>query len=967
MGNVNGQTVILPDLKAGAILQALGDTLPEADLSRLRAFLAGEGPLDVGDADARRIVDALKTAADRYWNIDPHRSNELADAIIEIGIAQNDIWVRALGMMAKGDAVKFLGSQQTAWDLLEEAANLFTSIGDEVGWARTWIGRLFFAAQLNRLPEVIAHVERARDIFARNGEMLRLMRLEMTLGTVNWQAENHVSAESHYKHALSVALALGKSTETEARGIYNNLGLIAQSRGDPNNALDYFDRAARLAHEHGEESAELICRLNMATSRRQLGQFRQALALLHEIRPRYLSIRGSDTQIRSDMADCLMALNRFEEADALYGQARHAWLAEDVRLYAARAALLQAMAEAGLGDAAGARALLNQAEAEFSGLKNSGLSALVQLRRGQLALREREPAQALAHARESASRFDAEGQVHLRAEASLLEADALLGMGDTAGAGKALVLTLQCARACASPALLYSAHLSLGLLAEREGKFARALRRYAAAEAVLERLQRNLTVTLRPAFLASALDAQRARVLLLLRLGNVAAAFDTVERLRAQIVLGYLTGRESLKLPASDQVSIGLADELDELRGRHHALTVRGLEDTSLPAPPGDELAKREAIHALERQMRSITEQLHLRRSSDGLETLKAPRAEQLQAALGEGEAMIAYFDDGVRLRAFFINRGRITHLALSASSGDISRAMDQLQRNTMRALASGSASAAATLVVPARMILKRLWDMLLAPLDELIDRTSRIFIVPFGQLHALPFNLLFDGGRHLIERGEIVTLPSASVLLQSSPCRPAGTRILVHNDSGRLPDVEREADVIRAILSAEVWSGTAATRESLHVAPMQILHIAAHGAHRTDNPDFSYIALSDGQLMIDDLLKMDMSYELVTLSACETGRGRITAGDEALGIGWAFLYAGAGAVVSSLWRVSDARTAPLMAAFYGALREGLSKATALRRAQLAALAQATDAHPAFWGAFQLVGSPAALSSAGTE
>jgi hypothetical protein len=63
--------MVLPDLQAGAILQALGETLPEADLSRLRAFLAGEGLLDDSDADARRIVDALKTAADRHWQINP--------------------------------------------------------------------------------------------------------------------------------------------------------------------------------------------------------------------------------------------------------------------------------------------------------------------------------------------------------------------------------------------------------------------------------------------------------------------------------------------------------------------------------------------------------------------------------------------------------------------------------------------------------------------------------------------------------------------------------------------------------------------------------------------------------------------------------------------------------------------------------------------------------------------------------
>jgi CHAT domain-containing protein len=256
------------------------------------------------------------------------------------------------------------------------------------------------------------------------------------------------------------------------------------------------------------------------------------------------------------------------------------------------------------------------------------------------------------------------------------------------------------------------------------------------------------------------------------------------------------------------------------------------------------------------------------------------------------------------------------------------------------------------------------MWEMLFAPLQSVIQGKSRLFIVPYGQLHALPFNLLHNGARYLIEEIEIVTLPSASLLLRQSARQAEGARILIHGDDGRLPDVEREAEVIGALFPSEIWKDESATRERLRAHPTQILHVAAHGAHRIDNPDFSHIALADGQLMIDDLLEMDLGYELVTLSACETGRGRVTAGDETLGIGWAFLYAGAGAVVSSLWRVSDALTAPLMTSFYRSLHNGMSKATALRVAQVEALIEDPGAHPAFWGAFQLFGSPAALSRA---
>jgi CHAT domain-containing protein len=133
------------------------------------------------------------------------------------------------------------------------------------------------------------------------------------------------------------------------------------------------------------------------------------------------------------------------------------------------------------------------------------------------------------------------------------------------------------------------------------------------------------------------------------------------------------------------------------------------------------------------------------------------------------------------------------------------------------------------------------------------------------------------------------------------------------------------------------------------------------------DQPDMSYIELGDGQLLTDDLLQYDLSYELVTLSACETGRANVAAGDELIGLGRGFLYAGAGALVVSLWRVDDELTVQWMEHFYQSLRSGASKTAALRQATCAILAKQPELHPAFWGAFQLIGNADPLSNLNTE
>jgi CHAT domain-containing protein len=199
-------------------------------------------------------------------------------------------------------------------------------------------------------------------------------------------------------------------------------------------------------------------------------------------------------------------------------------------------------------------------------------------------------------------------------------------------------------------------------------------------------------------------------------------------------------------------------------------------------------------------------------------------------------------------------------------------------------------------------------------------------------------------------------------MLTRQPPARPAGALVLAHSWEGRLPQTQAEAQIVRNLFGGHAYADHAARRTLLHAAPTQVLHIAAHGEHRLDQPELSYIQLADGQLYTDDLLQHDLSYELVTLSACETGRANVAAGDELIGLGRGILYAGAGALIASLWRVADATTVELMEHLYRNLGAGASKAAALRMAQCAALQAEPQPHPAFWGAFQLVGDAGPLS-----
>src|SRR5262249_15184420 len=142
-------------------------------------------------------------------------------------------------------------------------------------------------------------------------------------------------------------------------------------------------------------------------------------------------------------------------------------------------------------------------------------------------------------------------------------------------------------------------------------------------------------------------------------------------------------------------------------------------------------------------------------------------------------------------------------------------------------------------------------------------------------------------------------------------------------------------------------------------------IHFASHGFLDEAKPGRSGILLSssphsgeDGILQIGEIMRLKLDADLVTLSACSTGLGRLVNGEGVLGLPRAIFSAGARNVAVSLWNVNDSATAMLMESFYRHLRQGLPKSEALRQAKLALLhgPQPAWQHPYFWAAFVIEG-----------
>jgi CHAT domain-containing protein len=254
---------------------------------------------------------------------------------------------------------------------------------------------------------------------------------------------------------------------------------------------------------------------------------------------------------------------------------------------------------------------------------------------------------------------------------------------------------------------------------------------------------------------------------------------------------------------------------------------------------------------------------------------------------------------------------------------------------------------------------LGRLWTHIFAPVAEHLTPDLELLVVPHGPLHAVPFHALPGPDARVGETWTVSLAPSYTVAsMLAGRGSSAAQSLVVGVPDDAAPAVAGEARAVASMLpDAELLLDDTATLDRLRVAaqqPRDVVHLACHGLHRSRNPMFSALKLSDGWLTAHDVMWMDFTDSLVVLSACESGRhnrDRVLA--EPLGLARSFLAVGARAVVS-LWRTDDLVAAEVMSEFYHHYGLGLAPAAALRQAQAAV--RTKHPHPAAWAPFTVHG-----------
>ncbi len=290
---------------------------------------------------------------------------------------------------------------------------------------------------------------------------------------------------------------------------------------------------------------------------------------------------------------------------------------------------------------------------------------------------------------------------------------------------------------------------------------------------------------------------------------------------------------------------------------------------------------------------------------------------------------------------------------------------------------------------VPWRPVASRIYRQMVAPLEP--SGTGPIFAVVDGPLTRVPLEVLVPAidSAPLGAVRDIVYGPSASVLAAlAGTARPPGwerTMLAVGNprassrdqtDDGteplrgedrhlNLPFAEYEAKEIGALYrdqGSDVLVGrevTLAGWMAQKPGRYRYLHFAAHATVSDREPDQSRLLFADGVLDARAIRDLELSAELVTLSACETAAGRRVRGEGVVGLSHAFLSAGARSALVTLWPVTDRSTALFMTALYRELHDGRAPAQALRLVRQRWIeGKGPTSHPAAWAPFVLIGDP---------
>ncbi len=839
-------------------------------------------------------------------------------------------------ILSQADKLAELGNWDKARDLYAQAEQQFHVRGDTRNELYAKFGRLHRDVESGSYAAVLQQVEAdLKNPVVENDSALKIRALALK-GAIDLNVDT-AGAEDDFAQLLAIAQSTGdQKWENRAAG---ELGIIAGVNGDLGRAAVTLQKAIAKAGALHDIGGQIYFTTWLANGMTVHGMADRALPLLDRALDTVKASPEAGFPVQLYIAKIRALIYLPDKTAALEKRAEAKQLLERALAYAKQNQILGAETE-----------LLNQA--------------------GLLAREEHANADAEKYFAEAADIAQRAALPRMRAEALLHLAELYEEMGQLSKAAHILETAI------AEQSRVQEAY-DLPLYIAKKADIEAALGHLRSADALYDRatyLVESMLVNSPSSRVKSSMIATMGDIyighfrLALTRFHNPAKAFGVLEAARGRALADSM--RYSRGTPNTNSRSTSVEAEIAHLQ--------RMMRQTSLsPADSKRLLARLDSAY-------DELVPVEYARNREQMKKLYRPVSlTRILASLQPGEALIEYVLDAER-HSYALE---LTHRGVVVHTLPPREEIEKLVRAYVASVKEKNKSAP---------LARNLFDQVFAP--ALSTRPTSVTIVPDGSLHLLPFASLLDpDNRYAISSMTIASAPSATAfhILRTDDQTSKATKAFlgVAYSPDATSDVDREISAKRGVMDGRmplslpplayasqevttagetlgktsvILTGDNASEAALKAQPLsdfKIIHIAAHAVGNIMEPDRAALVLAPGNQTEDgfwqarEIRRSRFSADLVTLSACDTGVGRLQGEEGIMNLARSFLVAGAETVVASLWESDDRFTATLMGHFYKHIADGGTIAESLRAAQLDVLSQfGHDAQPYYWAGFTVIG-----------
>ncbi len=967
-----------------SLLLAITLFLFASDAPAQRLTLTPDDP----DKKVTKLATALATA----------KTNEERRRLLTENRELLTVELRA-ALMDQAEALRRKGNLAQALVVLDVSQRVAEQIDDKKGLAIVLRNIGTVHVQRGDYVQGLNYYQQSKVLAERLGDKAELARVLNNIGIVHRSLGNYEQALNDYQRSLALKEELGDRAGVAAT--LNNLGAIYQSQGNFNMALDSYRQSLTLKEQLGDRAGTAVTLGNIGNVHQLQGNYAQALNYYRQ------SLALSEL-LGSNSERVALALSNIGNVHFSQGNTEQA-----LNFYQQSLALNES-----LGNKAGIAITLGNIGAVYqsNGQSNGDYEQALNYYQKSLTLKEAlgDKSGIAITLSNLGAIHQATGNSEQALSVSQKSLELFEAMGDKDGIATALgnigilyrkqghyLQALDFARRATALAkeigsldVLWSSQLTAGKAYASLGQYGPARQVLTDSIETIETMRTQVAGSERDSqrFFENKLSPYLAMAELLISQNNANEALIYAERAKSRVLLDVL---RSGRINVTKAMTAAEQEQERQSIGRLVSLNSQIYRESLRAQPDQSRLAE---LQTRLQTARLDYEALQSRLYASHPE-LKIKRGEALPLELDQVAGLLP--DARSALLEYLVTEQR-TYLFVLTKSSDARNARASIRLFTLNVSAKELSERAAGFrrQLARHDLLYRksaleLYELLLRPAQELLKGKRLLTIVPDGMLWELPFQALQPiAGRHLIEDSAIAYAPSLTVLSEMSKERnkkPGGAQTpmsllaignptlgtqnverlnaRLNSDLPPLPEAEEQVKALQRLYGTEyskVYLGAEAREEQikLDAGKYRILHLATHGILDDAAPMYSYVVLAnegenareDGFLEAWEIMNLDLDADLVVLSACETARGRVGAGEGMIGFTWALFVAGSPSTVVSQWKVDAASTATLMLEFHRSLRANNTKARALRQAALKVLRDKRYQHPFYWAPFVLIG-----------